>query len=405
MPKKYVLKLTVLALGAAILIALASVGVSAQATPHSQFSTLYRFLGSPDGAKPQGGLIQTNDHTLYGTTVLGGSSDVGTIFKLQLSDSGLVKETVVDNFNNPPDGNLPSAAMTLAEGTMYGTTGAGGLDLGFGTIFELNKTGQHTVLVIMKPDETGGGPDHLVFGHDGYLYGAAEIGGSASWGNCPNYGCGAIFRMDLLGQETLLYSFAGETDGANPHNVKVDRAGNIYGTTSWAGSCASCGTVFKLDQAGRLSVLYSFTGGVDGEGPHGGVARDSAGNLYGVTFFGGLYGQGVIYKLDTTGHLTLLHTFTGADGANPYATLIWGPDGLYGTTVNGGAFGFGVVFKIAGTRFRVLHSFTGGTDGANPYAELLLGPHNEMYGVTYAAGNFGSACGTTGCGTVFRVIP
>ena len=102
-----------------------------------------------------------------------------------------------------------------------------------------------------------------------------------------------------------------------------DSAGNLYGTTNGAysdvggGGTNNAGVVFKVDTSGHETVLYSFTGGADGSSPNG-VILDSAGNLYGTTTYGGASGAGVVFKVDTSGHETVLYSFTGgADGGNP----------------------------------------------------------------------------------------
>jgi uncharacterized repeat protein (TIGR03803 family) len=154
---------------------------------------------------------------------------------------------------------------------------------------------------------------------------------------------------DPTGQETVLYSFTGSTDGGSPEAGLIrDAKANLYGTTYLGGS-SSAGTVFKLDPTGQETVLYSFTGGADGANPsEGSLIRDSAGNLYGTTPQGGASDFGVVFKLDPAGKETVLHSFSGRDGKIPYGTLVRDKAGnLYGTTYEGGAYGGGVVFKIA----------------------------------------------------------
>src|SRR5260221_306762 len=143
---------------------------------------------------------------------------------------------------------------------------------------------------------------------------------------------------------TVLHSFKGGTDGESPvGGVVRDAAGNLYGTTEYGGGVTcffqdGCGTVFKLDTTGKETVLYSFTGGTDGEYPVGGVILDKAGNLYGATENGGTSGFGTVFKLNTTGYKTVLHSFTGgADGSLPVAGVIadtagelYGPPGFCG---------------------------------------------------------------------------
>ena len=188
----------------------------------------------------------------------------------------------------------------------------------------------------------------LVRDKAGNLYGTTGHGGDGT-----NFG--TVFKLDTTGKETLLHSFAGgATDGQNPYAGLVrDKTGNLYGTTSFGGASGiglGLGTVFKLDTTGKETLLYSFAGGAtDGQSPQAGLIRDNAGNLYGTTVLGGASGLGTVFKLDTTGKETALHSFTGRprDGAIPLAGLIQDAAGnLYGTTVSGGLLGLGTVFKL-----------------------------------------------------------
>jgi uncharacterized repeat protein (TIGR03803 family) len=167
-----------------------------------------------------------------------------------------------------------------------------------------------------------------------------------------------------------------------------------------------------LDKAGNETVLYSFTGGADGDQPFASLVRDARGNLYGTTYWGGVStdcnggtGCGVVFKLDNTGKETVLHAFTGAegDGANPYDGLVEDHKGtLYGTTVNGGNLvacggGCGVAFSVdMGGNEKVLHRFAAGTDGANPFAGLVRDDEGNLYGTTTFGGSYGE-------GTVFEL--
>ena len=158
-----------------------------------------------------------------------------------------------------------------------------------------------------------------------------------------------MFKVDRTGTLSVLYTFTGRPDGSFPFAGLIrDDKGNLYGTT-YRGGSSNSGTVFKVDTAGNETVLYSFTGGADGGNPrHSSLVRDSAGNLYGTTGDGGSSGFGVVFKLDTSGAETVLHSFSGSDGKIPYGTLARDKAGnLYGTTYEGGAYGGGVVFKIA----------------------------------------------------------
>jgi uncharacterized repeat protein (TIGR03803 family) len=132
-----------------------------------------------------------------------------------------------------------------------------------------------------------------------------------------------------------------------------DAAGNLYGTTYFGGANGGYGTVFRLNRKGKLTLLHSFAGMPDGQNPHAGVIRDSAGNFYGTTFYGGASGYGTVFKLNAAGRLTILHSFNDSpDGAHPIAGLILDTAGnLYGTTSDGGDLscgfsGCGTVFKL-----------------------------------------------------------
>ena len=106
---------------------------------------------------------------------------------------------------------------------------------------------------------------------------------------------GVVYKLDLTGHETVLYSFTGQADGGHPYaGVIRDSTGNLYGTTTYGGTGA--GVVYKLDNADHETVLYSFTGAADGGYPNAGVIRDSAGNLYGTTDKGGSADAGVAYR-------------------------------------------------------------------------------------------------------------
>ena len=148
---------------------------------------------------------------------------------------------------------------------------------------------------------------------------------------------GTVFKMDSSGSVTTLRSFAG-SDGAQPSAGLIQASdGNFYGTTNQGGA-ENDGTVFKMNSSGNVTTLYSFTGG-DGFLPKGGLTQGSDGNFYGTTNVGGVNGAiGTVFKMDASGTLTTLHSFSGSDGAFPnYCKLVQGGDGnFYGTTSAGG---------------------------------------------------------------------
>jgi uncharacterized repeat protein (TIGR03803 family) len=209
-----------------------------------------------------------------------------------------------------------------------------------------------------------------------------------------------VFKIDGAGNYTVLYSFTGGVDGGSPlAGLIFDSKGNLYGTTI-GGGALSAGVVFKVDTSGNETVLYSFTGGADGGFPFGGVVLDSKGNLYGTTNGGGASGAGVVFKIDKSGSETVLYSFTGGnDGAYPlWVTLARDAAGnLYGTTVGGGTSNAGVVFKVdTSGNETVLYSFTGGDDGGNPRVGVTLGPDGNLYGTADSGG-------ASSAGAVFEI--
>jgi uncharacterized repeat protein (TIGR03803 family) len=219
---------------------------------------------------------------------------------------------------------------------------------------------------------------------------------------------------------TSLLSFNG-ADGAFPANGLLQGfGGNLNGTASSGGaydpSAVCCGgTVFKITSGGTLTTLHSFAD-ADGCSPYAGLVQASNGNFYGDTYgaYGcGAYGDGTVFEITPGGRLTTLHSFEGPpNGSSPYAGLVHATDGsFYGTTYLGGAgsacgsVGCGTVFKIGpGGTLTTLHSFEGPPDGSRPYTGLVQATGGNFYGTTYLGGA-GSACGSVGCGTVFRITP
>ena len=219
----------------------------------------------------------------------------------------------------------------------------------------------------------------------------------------------------------VLHSFLGQPrDGTAPlGGLLVDSAGNVYGTTLQGGKYSGChdsggygcGIVFKLDTHGVETVLHSFNGS-DGAGSSATLIMDANGDLYGTTAVGGgsgcntgaSVGCGVVFKLSGDKE-TVLYRFTGgADGAFPWAGLVMDASGsFYGTTNAGGEYGGGVVFKLVGKKETVLHSFTGGKDGNYLAAgSLLMDVRGNLYGTDAFGGDINCDY-PNGCGVVFKL--
>lgn len=372
---------------------------------------VYAFQGGTDGAFPVAGLIVDKDGNFYGTTERGGSGgNGGTVFKLTVGGT----ETVLHVFRPHIRGARPVGSVILDKrGNLYGTTSEGGSCSisrhGCGTVFQLSPDGIEALLYSFQGGSDGAEPvAGLIAGNAGNLF------GTASERPC----CGTVFELAPDGSETVLHAFLGGSDGAIPFaGLIADTAGNLYGTTFTGGGtgCGSgCGTVFKLAPDGTETILHSFAGGNDGTNPWSAVIIDKAGNLYGTTSLGGTGcsggGCGVVFRVAPDGTEDVLYSFAGGkDGAGPEAGLISDNAGnLYGTTTTGGAacsinsFGCGTVFKLTPDGHEtVLHAFEGGTDGAYPESELVADGAGNLYGTTAAGGV--SGCTGDGCGTVFSL--
>lgn len=204
----------------------------------------------------------------------------------------------------------------------------------------------------------------------------------------------------------VLHRFQGGADGAKPLAGLVrDAAGNLYGTTERGGSsiCPSdgCGVVFKVDSNGHESVLHAFNR-TDGKFPMAGLLLDAAGNLYGTTFSGGPSFFGTVFKIDPSGNETVLHGLSGS--GSPHAGLILDTAGnLYGTAEYGGYNGQGSVFKLDPSgNYTDLLVFDV-TNGYVPRARLVLDPAGNVYGTTRAGGT--GTCDSIGCGVVYMLDP
>ena len=232
----------------------------------------------------------------------------------------------------------------------------------------------------------------------GNLYGTTDYAGAAF--------AGVVFKVSKTGQETVLYNFcslSGCTDGQYPYAPLVRDAttGNLYGTTQYGGT-ANLGVVFKLSATWKETVLHSFTGAADGALPYGGLFRDKAGNLYGTTESGGTANLGVVFKISKAGKETVLHSFTGTvnDGSEPASASFYmdANGNLFSVTSHGGTANEGVLYKLSPKgKLTVLHSFTAGTaDGCYPYGTPAVDAHGNMYGGT-------GGCGTSNLGVVWKV--
>ena len=352
-------------------------------------TTLHGFSDtSIDGAQPYGGPIQGADGSIYGTTLRGGGWGFGTVFRL---DSAGI-HTTLHSFDGSSEGSNPRGpVMQGTDGSLYGSTEWGRFGA-TGTVFRLDAAGTLTLLHLFTGAEGFRPHGGVIQSTDGSFYGTAISGGSAN--------AGTIFKLGATGSLSAVHSFTGGGDGAYPDSAPIQASdGNVYGTTVNGGGFGR-GTVFKLDAAGNLSTLHHFTGGIDGASPLAGLIEAADGSLRGTTWEGGAGGAGTVFKIDTVGNLTTLHSFTGPDGAYPIGGVIEATDGsLYGTTSYSGtpAENAGTIFKLDATgTLTTLHQFSPASDGRNSYGFLAQAADGSLYGTT-------SEGGPNGGGTVFRL--
>jgi len=316
-----------------------------------------------DGATPLGGLILSGN-TLYGTAVFGGSSDNGTVFKVNTDGTAF---STLHRFTSGSDGAHPIAGLVLSGNTLYGTAGYGGHSDN-GTVFKVNTDGtgftnlhSFTALIpyytnsfetVFHTNCDGAFPQGGLILSGDTLYGTANEGGSS--------GGGTVFAINADGTGfTTLHSFSGSTstnsDGANPVAGLILSGNTLYGTTP--------GTVFALNTGGTgFTNLYSFTAGgfnssgiytnCDGASPQASLIL-SGNTLYGTAERGGSSGSGTVFAVNTAGTgFTNLHTFmainiTNSGGAYPYGGLVLSGNTLYGTAFRGGSSGAGTVFSLS----------------------------------------------------------
>ncbi len=382
----------------------------------SKFKILYEFKGYPDGEHTYTAVIFDKQGNLYGTTVVGGANVWGTVFKLMPNPDGSWTESLLHEFGKDDDGAVaPLGGLVFdATGSLYGTTGAGGI--GCGVVFQLSPSldGSWTERGIDQDYCHPNGP--MILDGASNLYGTSTMGGRFQYGDVIKQ----TANPDGSWTKSVLYNFTGGRDGGYPGldgpqqgSLVFDGAGNLYGTTS-AGGVSGYGVVYQLTPNGNGGwiehVLHSFLAR-PGKTPVAGLVIDRAGNLYGTTLAGGSADAGIVFRLTRGSNgkwmYTVLHVFRGGeDGANPWGSLILDAAGtLYGTTTAGGAFGGGNVFTLTlGTDGKwtkqVLHQFGSGgiADGYTPYGGVVLDGAGNIYGTTYSGGRYNA-------GVVFEITP
>lgn len=357
-------------------------------TSGSGFQCLYQF-DDDHGSQPAGELVVGNDGALYGTTYTGGDFGSGTIFSITTSGAPVVLHSFLDG-----DGEYPRGALTkLASGDFIGTASSGAVG-GYGTVFtQSNPTFGNTFQVIGTfSNSTGwrpaGTPAFDVSGNS--IYQPMALGGPS--------GDGTLLKVDGS-SPTVLTQFA-DALGEEPNGGLRLIGGVLFGMVK-SGGAPMKGTIVRHQPGTGTSVVATLTETV-GRAPEGPAVLGPDGNLYCVAREGGAFGFGAILKINPTGGVTNLLSFTGnsgsAPGMWPHAPLAVGADGnLYGVTEQGGsAESAGTVFKVTlGGSFTLLKAFTQSGPWA-PLGGLTPGNAGEFYGSTALGG-------TANLGTIFKI--
>ena len=392
-----------------------TIGLSALlATPAfaSKETILYSFAGAPDSANPARRLIQDAAGNLYGVTTAGGIYGGGTAFELS-PHNGTWVETVLHSFGGPGDGRIPSGTLILDNaGNLYGGAPP--------VVYKLSSDGQGNWTETILKTFTGKPPlspiGALTMDTAGILYGATE----GVNGRGVIYRLSPPAKNSKTGQwkYALLYRFPrhkGNNGGGPTGDMVFDGSGNLYGTTNLGGANGQ-GSVFELSPAAKIwteNTLYSFEGLADGGNVVGSVIFDATGNLYGTAVSGGAHNAGVVFEVSPgTGGWseTVLYSFTGgSDGEDPIGPLTLHMGNLYGVTVCGGngpqcsdGNGDGVVFELSpsggGWTQKVLHAFSALPDGTLPQGGVMFDSSGNLYGTTFYGGSANN-------GTVYKIKP
>jgi uncharacterized repeat protein (TIGR03803 family) len=281
-----------------------------------------------NGSKPIGGVTLGSDGNFYGVTFLGGSANLGVLFKVTPSGA----YTILHSFLGGSDGGEPwEPPIQASDGNFYGATF---LD---STVYKYSPSQGYSV--IYQFDQTHGQDviASLIQGADGNLYGVASNGGATY--------CGTIFELATSGTPLWYYNFPCGAGGAMPTTPLVQAAdGTFFGTTQEGGNSHNDGTVFKLTSSGAVSTMYRFQGTQNGKEPFG-LMQATDGNLYGVAAEGS-YKRGLLFEITKGGSYTVLQSFTTEMGYALAAPLQDTNGMLYGTTSDGGTRFAGTVYSV-----------------------------------------------------------
>jgi len=406
----------------------------------STFRNIYTFCEDTpgtcfDGAQPSGNLYRDAEGNLFGTTVLGGQNDAGTVYEVVFnSDTGTHRHKKIYNFcaaTSCTDGSQPRNVTLIVDvqGRLFGTASGGGGGNNNGVVFMLTPNATKTRWTYRRlysfcETHTGcedgsepiggltyaGAASGVPYDDVSPLYGTTALGGRKHVGVVFSLKPGQTQEDDWV--EKVLYYFctaANCADGKTPNGgIVLDASGNIVGSTSQGGittdPCGAngCGVAYRLtptaDQHWTQTVLHQFcasAGCADGSAPQSGITIDGSGNFFGTTTAGGIAdnacgasGCGVVFKIDPHGLESQPYAFCSqtdcADGGVPTGLTLDGDGSLYGVTAVGGTKRSGTVFKLDGSTLEVLGNFkckkNGCVTGTAPQGDLLIDPNGNLFG-------------------------
>ncbi len=381
-------------------------------------AVIYGMKGGNYGSNPATGLVMDSAGAVYGTAG-GGRYGGGVVFKLTPPASGQTAWTyaVLHSFGNTGDGSEPRQIAIDSTGTIYGTTRGGGPNWA-GTVYQLTPPPSGSsiwgyAIIHDFPDGTANGYNPyagVLIDTDGSLYGTTADGGTT--------GYGTVFKLtppaagSTTWTQTLLKSFAGGSDGANPHAGLVkDAAGYLYGSTSTGGSYDG-GVLFRLRKStlssswiySKLRSFRSTDGGAPADWP---LTLAPTGVIYSTL------GSNVVYSLTPPVSPAIswtfkkIYTFSGAIGYYPGGPLSLDPSGtLYGANEYGGSYGYGTFYKLsppdachASWTRTVIYNFAGSSDGAYPMGPFVKDTTGAFIGAAYQGG------GANDYGAIYRLTP
>jgi len=385
--------------GAPLALALLAAAPALAAGPNYTHVLVHDFTGIT-GSRVEGGLVKGLDGHLYGMAMEGGKrtggyTRSGTIYRVVHRRPGV---RMVEFPDYTTIGAYPLHELVpMPDGDLYGVTAAGGA-FGLGTAFRLSSAGGAAPIFNFDESEGWFSWRSITAGPDGHFYGITDTAGQHGWG--------FAFRLSIDGSLTKIHDFDVLVDGYDARRLTLAPDGHFYATSN-EGPYEG-GVLFRMSTSGAVTVLRTFTWcpdpGCEPNVPTGALAVNAQGELFGAAKYGGTTSNhGQVYKRAQDGTITVLHSFSGTDGRRPSSLTLAADGRLYGTTAEGRPItvygGAGVVFSLEqdGTDFRVLHAFEDST-GYQPVARLLVLDDGWIYGTT-------SKGGSADQGTVFALKP